>query len=57
MTTTYICVGTEVKDRNGCRGIVSSVDKESRLAVIRVHGKYKVESLDNLIFVSYVEVE
>lgn len=53
----YICVGTEIRDRAGRRGIVSSVDKDSKLAVIRVRGKYIVEHTDNLQVISYKEVE
>lgn len=53
----YICIGTEIRDRAGRRGIVSSVDKDSKLAVIRVRGKYIVEDIRNLTVVSYKEVE
>lgn len=53
----YICIGTEIRDRAGRRGIVSSIDKDSKLAVIRVRGKFIVEHIDNLQVISYKEVE
>lgn len=55
--SSYICVGTEIRDKAGRKGVVSAYDKESGLAVIRVHGKYIVEHAGNLKVVSYKEVE
>lgn len=53
----YICVGTEIRDRAGRKGVVFVYDKDSKLAVIRVRDKYIVEHIDNLQVVSYKEVE
>lgn len=53
----YICVGTEIRDRAGRKGVVFAYDKDSKLAVIRVRDKYFVEDVRNLTVVSYKEVE
>lgn len=53
----YICVGTEIRDRAGRRGVVESFDKNSKLAVIRVRGKYSVEHANDLTVISYKEVK